>query len=64
MLAGGAMEVCLPLAPRDAPRCNLEGYGLFKGAGGRVGGSRKACAETAKKTFVEVGQVSVVLVGV
>lgn len=28
----GAMEGLLPVAPKDAPRCNLEGYGLFKDA--------------------------------
>ena len=39
------MEGVLPVAPKNAPRCNLEGYGFFKGASwrkeGRRGGRRR-----------------------
>ena len=34
------MEVGLPVAPRDAPRCNLWGHGVFKGAWRRMEGWR------------------------
>ena len=34
------MEVGLPVAPRDAPRCNLWGHGVFKGAWWRMEGWR------------------------
>ncbi len=30
------MEVGLPVAPRDAPRCDLWGHGVFKGAWWRM----------------------------
>ena len=49
------MEVGFPVAPRDAPRCNLWGHGVFKGAwwrmDGRQGGRkerrgrRRVCSE-------------------
>ena len=37
------MEGGLPVAPRNAPRCNLKGHGVFKGAGWRMEGRRRGC---------------------
>ena len=38
------MEI-LPITPEDAPRCNLVGHGVFKGAEGRMEGFLRGNSE-------------------
>ena len=38
-----------PVTPEDAPRCNLVGHGVFKGAEGRMEGFRRGDSQIREK---------------